>query len=130
MTGLRARVCPAAIHLGLRTPADGPSVPHLPVLDKLGPRTKSSSIREVLIQKCCGHGWNYQGAGPLWPSAKQISVSLQFSASIHVSPECSQSTTVDILWTVVLRGPWLQKDRGGASIMVGGAPLYAPPLHP
>lgn len=30
----------------------------------------------------------------------------------------------------MLGGPRLQEDRGGASISLGGAPLYAPPLHP
>lgn len=34
------------------------------------------------------------------------------------------------LRAVVLGGSRLQKDRGGVSIDVGGAPLYAPPLHP
>ena len=36
----------------------------------------------------------------------------------------------DLLWAVVLGGSRLQKDGGGASISVGRAPLYAPPLHP
>lgn len=36
----------------------------------------------------------------------------------------------NLLWAVVLRGTGLQKDGGGTSISVGGAPLYAPPLHP
>lgn len=36
----------------------------------------------------------------------------------------------DLLWAVVLGGTRLQKNGGGASISVGGAPLYAPPLHP
>lgn len=35
-----------------------------------------------------------------------------------------------LLWAVVLGGSRLQEDRGGVSINVGGAPLYAPPLHP
>ncbi|TNN54622.1 hypothetical protein EYF80_035184 [Liparis tanakae] len=36
----------------------------------------------------------------------------------------------DLLGAAVLGGSRLQQDRGGASISVGGAPLYAPPLHP
>lgn len=39
-------------------------------------------------------------------------------------------TMFNLLRAVVLGGSRLQKDRGGASIYVGGAPLYAPPLHP
>lgn len=35
----------------------------------------------------------------------------------------------NLLRAVVLGGSRLQKDRGGASITMGGAPLYAPPLH-
>lgn len=34
------------------------------------------------------------------------------------------------LRAVVLGGSRLQKNGGGVSIDVGGAPLYAPPLHP
>lgn len=36
----------------------------------------------------------------------------------------------NILRAAVLACSRLQKDGGGASICVGGAPLYAPPLHP
>lgn len=36
----------------------------------------------------------------------------------------------NLLRAVVLGGTRLQENRGGASVSVGGAPLYAPPLHP
>lgn len=36
----------------------------------------------------------------------------------------------NLLRAVVLGGTRLQENRGGASFSVGGAPLYAPPLHP
>lgn len=35
-----------------------------------------------------------------------------------------------LLRASVLGGSRLQEDRGGVSINVGGAPLYASPLHP
>lgn len=37
---------------------------------------------------------------------------------------------VHLLRAVVLGGTRLKENRGGASVSVGGAPLYAPPLHP
>lgn len=37
---------------------------------------------------------------------------------------------VNLLRAGVLGGTRLQENRRGASISVGGAPLYAPPLHP
>lgn len=37
---------------------------------------------------------------------------------------------VNLLRAVMLGGTRLQENRGGASVSVGRAPLYAPPLHP
>lgn len=69
----------AGVYLSVRTPGDSTSVPHLPVLNKLGPRTQPGSIRKVLIQECSCHGWNHQGTRTLWTPEQEIkSIYLQF----------------------------------------------------
>lgn len=58
-------------YLGLSAPAESPGVPHLPVLDKLGPRTQTRAVRKVFVQKRCRHGGNHQGTGALWSPGQQ-----------------------------------------------------------
>lgn len=50
--------------------------------------------------------------------------------SLHFKLLSQPVSFVNLLRAVVLGGTRLQENRGGASVSVGGAPLYAPPLHP
>lgn len=121
------------VYLCVSVPADCSSVPHLPVFDKLCPRAKSGPVREVLVQKCSHHGGDHQGTWTLGTPAQKHSLSHHGTFPIlpaHAGVLCLKFHHSHLLRAVVLGGPRLQENGGGASLSVGGAPLYAPPLHP
>lgn len=117
------------LYLGFSIPAHCSRVPHLPVLNELGPRAEPGSIGKVLIQKCSRHGWNHKRTGSFWTPGCEKKKLFFLTTYVHYFFLNLHLWRFFLLWAVVLRSSRLQQDGGGASFSVGGAPLYPSPLH-